>query len=119
MSKARLSNWGSWQQTRNAIAVNLGYNIESRNRETPGSAAEKVYSDNIQDLLDSMQAHALGGLRQVDLDIANSGLLKEITAASRDIKKETDRIKEATERLDDLTSLVKKLAKLVGKFSGL
>ncbi|ABG32962.1 hypothetical protein CEP88_06940 [Roseobacter denitrificans] len=119
MSKARLSNWGSWQQTRNAIAVNLGYNIESRNNAAPGSDAEKLYSDNIDALLDSMKVHALSGLRQVDLEIANSTLLKEIEAASREIKKETDRIKDATERLDDLTRLVKKLAKLVGLFSGL
>ncbi len=119
MSKARLSNWGSWQQTRNAIAVNLGYNIESRNRQIPGSAAEKEFSDNINDLLKSMQVHALSGLRQIDLEIANSTLLEDIAAASRDIKKETDRIKDATDRLDDLTRLVKKLSKLVGLFAGL
>ena len=119
MSKARLSNWGSWQQTRNAIAVNLGYNIESRNLAAPGSAAEKALSDNIQALLDSMQVHALSGLRQVDLEIANSDLLDEIATASRQIKKETDRIKDATQRLDDLTDLVKKLSKLVGLFPGL
>lgn len=119
MSKARLSNWGSWQQTRNSIAVNLGYNIASRNQEKPGSSTEAAYSDNINALLDSMQTHALNGLRQVDLEIANSTFLKEIEAVSREVKKETDRIKDAADRLDDLTDLVKKTTKLVGMFSGL
>lgn len=119
MAARRLSAWGKWQQTRNTLSTSLGLNIDARNESVSGSADERQLNRNIDQILADMQVHALNGLRMVDLEIANAGLVDAISKASEAAKKEADRLKEATSSVDKLTALVGQVTALVGLFSGL
>jgi len=113
MAERNLSTWGKWQQTRNTLSTSLALNVKTRNESAPGSAEKVPLNENIQKTLDDMQTHALNGLRQVDLTIADQNLVDKITKSSEEAKKEADRIKEATASVAKLTKLVENLTKLV------
>jgi hypothetical protein len=119
MSTTQLSSWGKWQQTRNTLSQTLALNSAKRLASAPGSPEEASLDKNIQQNLSDMQAHALNGLRDVDMSIAEKDLVARISQQSEEAKKEADRIKDASATVEKLTDLTGKLAKLVKLFPGL
>jgi hypothetical protein len=119
MSNTQLSSWGKWQQTRNTLSQTLALNSAKRLETPPGSAEEASLDKNIQQNLTDMQAHALNGLRYVDMAIAEKQLVARISLESEEAKKEADRIKDASATVERLTDLTGKLTKVVKLFPGL
>lgn len=119
MTSQRLGNWGSWQQTRNSLVLSLSLNVELRNASTPGSADAAALTRLIETTHKDMQTHALDGLRMVDIEVANSGLVAQIKSDSNAAKAEADRIKNGTRSVQKLTKLTQRLSELVGLFTTL
>jgi hypothetical protein len=119
MSNTQLSSWGKWQQTRNTLSQTLALNSAKRLETAPGSSEEAELDKNIQQNLTDMQAHALNGLRSVNMAIAEKKLVEKIALESEEAKKEADRIKTASATVKDLTDLTGKLTKVVKLFPGL
>ena len=116
MSANSLSSWGKWQQTRNALATSLALNIAARNAASVGSPEETQLQANVAQSIKDLKAHALNGLKAVDLAIADQNLVSNISLVSEAAKKEADRIKKVVAKVNELTSLVGKLTNLVSNF---
>ena len=119
MTTQPVSAWGTWQQTRNTLVQTLSLNIELRNAKTPGTPDEQALSQNIDQNIKDMQAHALNGLRQIDQAVLESNPAAQLARASKAAKTEADRIRKATKRVGDLTALTGKLTGVVTGIRGL
>jgi hypothetical protein len=87
----------------------------------PGSDFKRL-DDALRKVLDARLALAAARLRNINDDIANSGIVAEIEAAAADAKKEADRIKRATKVVSDMIAFVDQVtegAGLIGKILSL
>lgn len=82
----------------------------------------KRLDDALRKVLDARLALAAARLRDINDDIANSGIVGEVEAAAADAKKEADRIKRATKVVSDMVAFVDQVtegAGLIGKILSL
>lgn len=87
----------------------------------PGSDFKRL-DDALRKVLDARLALAAARLRDINDDIANSGIVGEIEAAAADAKKEADRIKRATKVVSEMVAFVDQVtegAGLIGKILSL
>jgi hypothetical protein len=87
----------------------------------PGSDFKRL-DDALRKVLDARLALAAARLRNINDDIANSGIVAEIESAAADAKKEADRIKRATKVVSDMIAFVDQVtegAGLIGKILSL
>ena len=115
----RMSNWGTWQQTRNTLTLAIAMNTKARNLAALETVEEKAHHNNLLASFDAFRLHALNGLHMVNLDAANPELIASIKTASKNAKAEADRIRNDTATIENLSGLVNGLTSLVNLFNSL
>ena len=68
----------------------------------------------LRNILDARLALAAARLRNIDAEIAESGVIDAINAAAADAKKEADRIKRAAKVVNDIIKVVDEITSGVG-----
>lgn len=113
---------GSWAQTRNVLVENLGMNMEFQDAadysDDPNSDFQKAQA-NIEKIFADLQSHSVVGLKLVDEAIKDSDLIRSISAASAEAKKEADLIKNAVKTVENLSKALGKVTSVVTKIAGL
>lgn len=121
----KMTRFGPWTTTRIALFDSLGACTTALQTAPFSEAAGSNYVRlrKLQDeLVDSIQAHSVIRLKEIDEEIQASGLIQRIKDASAEAKKEADRIKNATKTVNEIAAAVDKVVgvvKLLGQIVSL
>ena len=112
----------AWEDTRNALVDDLGvtyaFLVDEPTSDDPNSGYRRGKAE-ARRIIDALDRHSILGLKQIDDEVAGSGLVAEITALAREAREEAARLKNATKTIEGITKAVDMATGVVTKIAGL